>query len=148
MDENRNKPRLRKKSNIKTDCKWAVILAKHCYPSGPMKGQRMPAWTFKARCLEHNHPLQADPFEYIQHMHIHPLNKMPKKLEASTSNTGIVDAEDLSLNVARPTETSTASTEIGDAEYNISAEGERRLLPSLSTTRLWTTEHPCTVPKL
>lgn len=81
-------------------------------------------------------------------MHIHPLNKMPKKLEASTSNTEIVDAEDLSLNVARPTETSTASTEIGDAEYNISAEGERRLLPSLWTTRLWTTEHPCTVPKL
>jgi hypothetical protein len=91
----------------------------------------MPAGTFKARCLEHNHPLQADPFEYIHHIHLRPLNKVPKQLEASTSTTETVDAEDLSPNVARPTETSTSSTQTGDAEYDFAVERETSTTKSM-----------------
>jgi hypothetical protein len=35
----------------------------------------MDVWTFKARHLEHqNHMLQADPFIYAEHKHLHPGN--------------------------------------------------------------------------
>jgi len=56
-----------------TNCSWVVTLSQLCYPTGEWKGMQMAVWTFKQCFTEHkNHPLQANPFIYPEHKHLHP----------------------------------------------------------------------------
>ncbi|KAF8242742.1 hypothetical protein K440DRAFT_638551 [Wilcoxina mikolae CBS 423.85] len=72
------------------ECKWAVTLTRLCYRKGPLKGDRMPEWTFKYRNLSHNnHDLEANPFVYHEHFSRHPGNSIAIHNATKNRSTGL-----------------------------------------------------------